>query len=269
MSRQRTLKERSLRARWLFNRVTAMQTATLGMAIEVLTWRRLKRGKVHYPFWRGVALLMFACAVFCHCGLDLGALQAGRHADAGTMTPRTDGSTLPGADMAPWNPAMQAATTAGCKAAGYPLSLSAAACPVLFTTPGDITKNCGSGWALCADLPIALDRCNSVPWGFFASAARGGQLAPLPPAIPRLHCDWGGQNSGADERFLFGCGTTSKTPWTGSPCAGFTRAVSCGNGQSMYPTTWKCFLGSTADDRDWPDTTNPLTATDGVLCCKQ
>lgn len=203
------------------------------------------------------------------CGFDLDALQAGRYArDGAAAGPSSDGGTAPSADMAAWNPAMQPVATPGCMAHGFPLAPTVAACPVLFTAPGEITKHCGPGWSLCTNLAISIDRCNSVPWGFFVSAAHGGQLAPLPPASPKLHCDWNGENSGADERFLYGCGTTAKTTWTGAACSGFTRAVSCGNGQSMYPTTWKCFLGSTADDRDWPNTTNPTTATDGVLCCK-
>lgn len=238
-------------------------------------WLSIANWRAAHPLgwsllWLGITLVWCGAVVMLSgCGLDLDALQAGRRAGDGSAAQAHQDGGMPAGDMAAWNPAAQPVATPACKLYGYVLSPTVVACPGVFSQPGDITKQCGTGWALCTSLPIPLDRCSSVPWGFFASAAHGGQLAPLPPANPKLHCDWNGQNSGADERFLFGCGTTAKTVWTGDACGGFTRAVSCGNGQSMYPTTWKCFLGAYNDERDWPDTSNPQTTTDGVLCCKQ
>lgn len=192
-----------------------------------------------------------SCVAGCCGGPPCGAEAS---PDGGTQDPPT------------WDPNARPTSTPGCRSGtGYVLGPNAVACPAVLAAPGDITSMCGDGWELCPLNPLTVERCNTVPWGFFAASPRGMQLH-VPPD-ESLVCSWSGPGSDANQRFLLGCGTTAKTPYDlPIPCGGFSRAVICNSGGAEAPTTWACPFGAVPGNEDFARVTQP-NPTDGVLCC--
>lgn len=187
--------------------------------------------------------------------LDLDSLQSGR--GQGAAQAPSDAATP--ADLA-------ALPASACRSGrGTTITDRAVACLATLMRPGDVTSSCGSGWSLCDSLPTTPEACAALSGGFFASAQRGSQLH-VPPG-PGLACTWSGPRADVDQRFIFGCGSTTKTLYESPvPCGGFTRALLCRNGSAEASTVWDCLIGSRPGDVDFADVTN--AGEGGVLCCR-
>lgn len=128
--------------------------------------------------------------------------------------------------------------------------------------------NAATGWVPCLTDPIDRAVCGDLPWAFFASYSHGHQSTPNPDVS--MSCTWTGAPQ-TDQRFIYGCGTSSTVHPTfndfAKECGGFSRILACKSLSGQPDTTIYCPMGSPGSELDLTAirTTDPM---DGTMCCR-